>query len=251
MDNYKSLRFEGKRYLLSGASSGIGKSCALRLAEEGAGVVLLGRNEASLAALGLAGRARLCGVDLTNEAAVKELLPRIKKEAGQLDGLVLAAGVHSFRPLLMESYADLAKPFGINVQGALGLLALAVKHRLLAQDSAVVLFSSAAAQKGSPGAVAYAASKGAIEAATRSLALELASQRIRVNAVAPGIVRTPMSGGMLAKLTAEQIATLESRHPWGFGTPEDVAGAVAFLLSSDARWITGAVLPVDGGFAVA
>jgi len=251
MDCYKSRRFEGKRYLLSGASSGIGKSCALRLADEGAEVILLGRNEASLAALGLTNRVRSFSVDLSNETTVKELIPKIKKEAGQLDGLVLAAGVHSFRPLLMESYTDLAKPFGVNVQGSLGFLALAVKHRLLAQNSAVVLFSSAAAQKGSPGAVAYAASKGAIEAATRSIALELASQRIRVNAVAPGIVRTPMSEGMLAKLSQEQVTALESRHPWGFGTPEDVASAVVFLLSSDARWSTGAVLPVDGGFAVA
>jgi NAD(P)-dependent dehydrogenase (short-subunit alcohol dehydrogenase family) len=251
MHSDKPHRFEGKRYLLSGASSGIGKSCALRLAEEGAEVVLLGRNEASLAALRLANRARVYRVDLADEAAVKELVPRIKREVGQLDGLVLAAGVHTFRPLLMESYANLAEPFGINVQGSLGLFALAVKHRLLAHDSSVVLFSSAAAKRGSPGTVAYAASKGAIEAATRTLAIELASQRIRVNAVAPGIVRTPMSGGFFAKLTAEQIKMLKSRHPWGFGTPEDVAGAVAFLLSSDARWIAGAVLPVDGGFAVA
>jgi NAD(P)-dependent dehydrogenase (short-subunit alcohol dehydrogenase family) len=247
----KEGRFEGKRILVTGASSGIGKSCALRLAQEGAELVLLGRHETSLAALGIESALHLYELDLTDETSVKALLPILKKDVGQLHGLVLAAGLHSFRPILMESYSDIAKPFGINVQGSLGFLALSVRNRILAQDSAVVFFSSAAARKGTPGAVAYAASKGAIEAATRSLALELAAQRVRVNAVSPGVVRTSMSEGMLARLSEEQIANLKLRHPWGFGTPEDVAAAVTFLLSSDARWITGVVLPVDGGYGVA
>lgn len=251
MGSKAESRFEGKRILVTGASSGIGKSCALRLAQEGAELVLLGRQETSLAALGIESPHHHYKVDLTDENSVKALLPTIKKDVGQLHGLVLAAGLHSLRPIMMESYSDLAKLFGVNVQGSLGFLALSVKNRILAENSAVVFFSSAAASKGAPGAVAYAASKGAIEAATRSLALELAAQRVRVNAVSPGVVRTPMSEGMLARLTEEQVVKLERRHPLGFGTPEDVAGAVTFLLSSDARWITGVVLPVDGGFGAA
>jgi NAD(P)-dependent dehydrogenase (short-subunit alcohol dehydrogenase family) len=241
-------RFSGKRILITGASSGIGRSCALKLSEEGAELILVGRNESTLTIADAEHRVRVFTADLTSEIAVKETFSRIKKEVGSLNGVVLAAGLHAFRPLSMEGYADLASLFSINVQGSLGVVALLLRHRLLARGSSVIFFSSAASSKGSPGAVAYAASKGALEASTRSLALELASQQIRVNAVAPGVVRTPMSEAMLGKLTADQIESLEARHPLGFGIPEDVAGAVVFLLSEEARWITGVVMPVDGGF---
>jgi NAD(P)-dependent dehydrogenase (short-subunit alcohol dehydrogenase family) len=122
---------------------------------------------------------------------------------------------------------------------------------MVAKGGSVVLFSSAAARKAGAGAASYAASKGAIEAATYALALELASQRIRVNAVSAGVVRTPMSEGFLSKLTAEQLSALEARHPMGLGAPKDVVGPVMFLLSDQARWITGTVLPVDGGYSIA
>lgn len=251
MSDARISRFEGKRILITGASSGIGRSCALKLSEEGAELILVGRDQSTLAIAGVEHRVRGFTADLSSESAVKETLGRIKKDVGPVDGLVLAAGLHVFRPLLMESYGDLARLFSVNVQGSLGVLALMLRNRLLARSSSVVFFSSAASSKGSPGAVAYAASKGALEASTRSLALELASQKIRVNAVAPGVVTTPMSEEMLGKLTTEQVDMLRARHPLGFGKPEDVAGAVMFLLSEEARWITGVVLPVDGGFRLA
>jgi NAD(P)-dependent dehydrogenase (short-subunit alcohol dehydrogenase family) len=151
----------------------------------------------------------------------------------------------------METFQDIQRPWSINTQSCLGLLALLLKARLIAKGASVVLLSSAAARKAGAGAVSYAASKGAIESATYSLALELASQAIRVNAISPGVVRTPMSDAFLSKLTPEQVADLEARHPMGLGTPEDIAGPALFLLSNAARWITGAVLPVDGGYSVA
>jgi NAD(P)-dependent dehydrogenase (short-subunit alcohol dehydrogenase family) len=242
--------FAGKKILITGASSGIGRACALQLAALGAHIVAIGRNQATLADLGLPS-ATTYAIDLADEPSVKALMPRLKAEVGPLDGCVLAAGLHTFRPLMMESFADIHRPWSINVQSSLGILALLLKGRLIAKGGSIVLFSSAAARKAGAGAVSYAASKGAIEAATSALALELASQKIRVNAVSPGVVRTPMSQGFLSKLTAEQLSALEARHPMGIGLPEDVAGPVLFLLSSEARWITGVVLPVDGGYAIA
>ena len=242
--------FSGKKILLTGASSGIGRACALRLGEAGASIVAIGRNEEALSSLGLAEQ-RVYLADLADEAAVKSLIPRLKADVGPLDGCVLAAGVHTFRPFLMESFQDIYRPWAVNVQGCLGLLALLVKGRLIAKGGSVVLFSSAAARTAGAGAVSYAASKGAIESATSALALELASQKIRVNAVSPGVVRTPMSEGFLGKLMPAQLTALEARHPMGFGIPDDVASPVLFLLSNDARWITGTVLPVDGGYAIA
>ncbi len=239
--------FSGKKILLTGASSGIGRACAVRLAAGGAHIVAVGRNEAALHELPVS---QVFTADLADEGAVKALIPRLKAEVGPIDGCVLAAGVHSFRPLMMESFADIHRPWALNVQSCLGFFALLVKSRLLAKGASVVLFSSAAARTGSAGAVSYAASKGAIESATFAIAMELVSQNIRVNAVAPGVVRTPMSDGFLRKLAPEQLSALEARHPMGFGTPDDVAGPVCFLLSADARWITGVVLRVDGGYAI-
>jgi NAD(P)-dependent dehydrogenase (short-subunit alcohol dehydrogenase family) len=242
--------FFGKKVLLTGASSGIGRACALRLVAAGAYIVAVGRNETALRDMGIAPE-QIYTMDLLDEAAIKAFIPRLKTDIGPLDGCVLAAGMHTFRPLLMESFHDIYRPWAINVQSPLGFLALLIKGRLLAKGGSLVLFSSTAAHMAAAGAVSYAASKGAIESATHGLAVELAALNIRVNAVAPGVVRTPMSEAFLSKLTADQLIALETRHPMGLGMPDDVAGPVLFLLSKEARWITGIVLPVDGGYAIA
>jgi NAD(P)-dependent dehydrogenase (short-subunit alcohol dehydrogenase family) len=246
----KMFDFTGKKILVTGASSGLGQGCAAYLTAAGAQIIAVARRPCTASDIGLPERTAIYEADLCDESATKNLVRELKQRFGALDGCVLAAGLHTFRPIVMESYADLSRPWAINVQACLGLVAMLAKNRMLGKDSSIVLFSSASARSASPGAVSYAASKGAIEAATYTLALEFAGQRIRVNAVAPGVVPTPMSQSFLSKLTPEQKERLEAHHPLGFGTIEDVVGPVAFLLSAQARWITGVVLPVDGGFSV-
>lgn len=242
--------FDKRTVVITGASSGIGRACAAGLAKEGAQVILVGRNPETLAAVVPHGAARLIKCDLTNEAELKALAGELR-EAGEIHGWVLAAGVHDLRPLMMETTGNLAGIFQTNVHGSLLLLGQALKARLVKPGAAIVMFSSAAAQVGGAGQVSYAASKGAIEAAVRSLAVELSGQKVRVNAIAPGVVQTPMADKYFAKLTEEQKGHLQRRHLLGLGQPDDVANAVCFLLSDAARWITGAVLPVDGGFSIA
>jgi NAD(P)-dependent dehydrogenase (short-subunit alcohol dehydrogenase family) len=241
---------DGKTILVTGASSGIGKSCVERIVRSGARVIAIGRSAEKLAALaGVAGDDQHV-LDLLDEAALKGFVKALKRVGIQLSGCVLAAGTHSFRPFILEGFAEIAMPWLINVQSCLALIASLAKSRILARGASIVLFSSAAARTGSPAAASYAASKGAIEAATYTLALELGVSGVRVNAVAPGVVKTAMSESFLAKLSSEQFARLEAHHPMGLGTPEDVSGPATFLLTDDARWINGAILPIDGGYSI-
>jgi NAD(P)-dependent dehydrogenase (short-subunit alcohol dehydrogenase family) len=247
-----SGRLDKRAVLITGASSGIGRASCVRAAAEGARVVLVARDhdrlEETRASLtsDVHHITRVC--DVTDEAEVTKLADELRNEVGTLRGLVHCAGIHWLRPLQVTDTAALTLMLTSHVVSSAVLVRALVGRRLADREGcSVVLLASAAALQGVAGAAAYAAAKGAMVSLARTLAVELARRRVRVNAIAPGVVRTPQSAAFLSTLTPKQVQAITDDHPLGLGEPADVAGVVAFLLSDDARWVTGTTVVADGG----
>jgi len=215
-------RFEGRTVLITGATSGIGLAVARRFAEEGATVVCNARSEERLQQVvsELPGSGHLAlAFDAVDEAQVDRAAAKLNSAKTPLHAAVLCAGHHALRPLQLLKAQHIDTLLSANVRATLLCTRMAMKNA--SKDGAsIVWLSSAAAMIGNAGETAYAASKGALIAACRSLAVELAPRRIRINAVAPGVVETPMSAQWLNQLTPDQKEAIRSRHLLGFGSPE-------------------------------
>jgi len=246
------MRMDGRHVLVTGAASGIGRATAHLLARLGARLTLIDRDEeglqGTLEGLGDGGHLVLAA-DLRDLAGIEALMLRSADRNGLLQGAVHAAGIQRILPakaLTPEGWRELMT---VNAEAGLAL-ARAFPGRKISGGGpgSIVFISSVIGLAGSPGAVAYSMSKGALHGLTASLALEFAPKRIRVNCVAPGFVRTPLFDRTASTWDAATWAAVEARHPLGFGEPEDVANAAAFLLADTGRWITGTVLVADGGY---
>ena len=243
------MDLSGRRILVTGASSGIGRSCAILAAELGASVVLTGRRSDALDETWrrMENRVRhlIYPCDIADSSAIDGLV----KAGGKIDGLVHAAGIGPMCPIGFIDEAHVQGVMRTNYFAFLELMRHYSKAKNRADRLSAVAVSSVSALAGWGGGVVYCGSKGALSASVRALAMELAPKGVRVNAVCPSNIRTPMYEEGAKDFNDEVgLAALKAKQPLGLGEPEQVASAVCFLLSDAASFITGINLPVDGGY---
>lgn len=234
--------------LILGGTGGIGSALARRLHAEGCRLVLAARDPQKLAALGAELGATTLEADATDAAAVDAAVARAVELHGRLDGAANCVGSILLKPAHLTSPDEFSRTIALNLTTAFNLVRAAAKVMVRQNSGSIALVSSVAAQRGLVSHEAIAAAKAGVEALARSAAASYARQGVRVNCVAPGLVRTPLAAALTANEAALKAST--ALHPLGrIGEPDEVAAALAWLLHPAQGWITGQVLGVDGGMA--
>ncbi len=245
------MKFEDKVAIVTGGARGIGFAISEKLARDGATVVIADIMEESArnAADGLAGKglkSDFVAVDVSKTDEVQEKFSKVLDKFSHIDILINNAGVTADRLLMRMSEADWDKVLDINLKSVFNC-AKAVSRAMIRTGGIIVNIASIIGQIGNPGQANYSASKGGVIALTKTLAKELASKNVRVNAVAPGFIKTAMTEKLSSEVKEQMFAAI----PLGrFGSPEDVSNLVAFLCSDESAYITGQVIRVDGGMVM-
>ena len=239
---------ENKTILVTGASSGIGRAIAVECAKMQAKLVITGRNterlSETLAMLEGTGHTQVTA-DLTDDTQLK----RVVEQTQNLNGVVLCAGIDRRLPVKFINPDDFDAVMQTNLFSPSYLMQQLLKKKKIEKQSSVVFISSIAACSADMGHAMYSASKGALNSFARVMALELAPQKIRVNCILPGVVKTNILQS--STLTEEQFKEEEKRYPLGrFGNPEDIAYLAIYLLADASSWVTGSLLTIDGGISL-
>ena len=244
------MNFEGKTAVVTGAARGIGLEIARQLAEGGARVVLVDvlADQLKEAAAGLPGAEEVLTfvVDVTDEAAVETLIGEVVEKTGKIDILVNNAGITRDDLLLRMDADEWDLVMAVNLKGTFLMTKHASRYMVRQKSGRIVNMASVSALVGNPGQANYSASKAGVIGFTRTVARELARKNICCNAVAPGFIDTEMTRVLPEKAKENALAAIPLKR---MGTVDEVARAVCFLASDDAAYITGHVLPVDGGMA--
>ncbi|SHH80420.1 3-oxoacyl-ACP reductase FabG [Sporanaerobacter acetigenes] len=243
------MRLEGKVAIITGAGSGIGRATSIKFAQEGAKVVVVdvnvdGINETVKEIEQIGGVARGYKMDVTNRSEIEEVVEKTVKEFGKLDVLVNNAGITKDSTLKKMTEEQWDAVININLKGVFNCGQVAALQMIEQKSGVILNAASVVALYGNFGQTNYAAAKFGVVGMTKTWAKELGRKGIRVNAVAPGFIRTPMTAGMPENV----LKGMEESTPLGrLGEAEEIANAYAFLASEEASYITGTVLSVDGG----
>ena len=249
---YNPFSLENKVVVVTGASSGIGRQCAISCSAMGAKVVLIARNEERLneTLSQMHGEGHfIVPFDLTCFDDIKQCVKNIVEHCGPINGVLNCAGISTTLPLKLVSKEQLDKFFYTNVYSAIELSREVCRISNVSKEGAsIVFFSSIMGCVGESGKSLYSMTKGALISATKSLACEFAHRNIRFNAVSPGAILTPINENLPHMKDPELRKDLEDKHLLGLGKTEDVANACIYLLSDASRWVTGTNMIVDGGY---
>jgi NAD(P)-dependent dehydrogenase (short-subunit alcohol dehydrogenase family) len=248
MTECPGFRLDGKVAIVTGASSGIGAGIAEAMAQAGARVVLVGRDKKRLEKV-----AAVCGsepvtlaLDICADGAAESVVSEAIAACGRIDSIVHSAGIFWPKPFPESGVESLDAQWAINVRAPYAITHAAFDH--LADGSSVIFISSIAGHQGFPQSAAYCATKGAIEMLVRSLATEFAPRGVRINAIAPGNIHSPMNAEFMADPAYEQ-SMIDLTPAGRVGVVDDVAPAAVFLASDAGRYVHGVSLLVDGGWS--
>jgi NAD(P)-dependent dehydrogenase (short-subunit alcohol dehydrogenase family) len=248
---YNPFSLVGKKILVTGAASGIGRSTSIVLSKLGADLLLVDINLNGLLDVQRECKStdQILDIDLRDLSQIKEKILVAISSFGKLHGFVHLAGKPYISPLKTIDKEICAEIFNVNTYAAIELAKVfANRNVYIGEKGSIILISSVYALVGSPANVGYAMSKSALHGITKSLSIELASKGIRVNCIAPGFVKSKMYEDTSALFESNHSETLRKLHPLGLGEPDDIAFSVAYLSSDASKWVTGAILNVDGGF---
>jgi NAD(P)-dependent dehydrogenase (short-subunit alcohol dehydrogenase family) len=242
------LNMNKETVLIFGASGGIGSTLAKKLSHQNKKVILCSRNRPKLEALATELNQPFYVCDGSKEEEVKEVIEKTVSQYETIDAVANCIGSFFIKPLAQVTLAEFNEVLRINLTSCFAILQSATQRMANQKKGAIVLISSCAAKMGLMHHEAIAAAKGAVEALVRSAAASFAQKGVRVNAVAPGLIDTPLASPLTSNAGALKASI--AFHPLGrIGSAEDIASAVAWLLSDQSSWVTGEILSVDGGLA--
>ena len=251
---FNPFSLEGKNILITGASSGIGRQCAIDCSKMGANVVLIGRNLERLKETyqQLEGTTHLIlPFDLTETESIGGIIKETVGTIGKLNGVLHCAGISGIIPLKLSKIQEMKRYMLTNVFSGMELTKEVLKKgNFSGEGGSVVFLASVMGVVGEKAKFIYSMTKGALIAASKSLSLEYASRKIRINCISPGVIETPINSSQPYLADPEKRKITEEKHPLGVGKTTDISHAAIYLLSDASRWITGQNLIVDGGYTI-